>query len=373
MLLWCYAVRLCQIQCCKMWFFQIVRMSPVLRLLAVCSHQLQRRWLQRLATSWLNTAIWTRSAVQSLAVLWFCSMVLPVQAAPDDFNEAKRLAVRLFSSQAEDFYCGCTIRWQGGKGIPQLRECGYQVRKNGPRAQRIEWEHVMPAQQFGHARQCWQQGGREHCGRNDSEFRRIEADLYNLRPAIGEVNGDRAHFRFAELPQTRAVHGACPVRIDFTRQLAEPRAEVRGDIARIYFYMADRYAIPLSTREETLFLRWHSADPVDDAERQLNQQLMQLMGWPNPFVSGDKIWQPGYQVNQPAPRQPAASLQPAAAKPAVAVSGRVHAAVLGNKNSRKYHLPHCPGYQQVKAANQQMFDSEQQAVAAGYSRAGNCR
>ncbi len=39
--------------------------------------------------------------------------------------------------------------------------CGYKVRKNENRARRIEWEHVVPARQFGHQRQCWQDGGRK--------------------------------------------------------------------------------------------------------------------------------------------------------------------------------------------------------------------
>lgn len=309
----------------------------------------------------------------------------PALSAPDDFNEAKRLASRIFAGQTTDFYCACPIRWQGGKGVPQLKECGYQVRKNGPRAQRIEWEHVMPAQQFGHARQCWQQGGREQCGKADPVFRQIEADLYNLRPAIGEVNGDRAHFRFAELPKTAPAHGACPVRIDFGRQLTEPRAEIRGDIARIYFYMADRYAIKLTAREQTLFLRWHDQDPVDESERRLNQQLAQHMGWPNPFVTGDKIWQPGYQLTQPdvaaigshalTTNKVRTVLEASSGhvSSASARSDRSIPAVIGNKNSRKFHLPHCSGYRQVKTENQQLFTSAEQAIAAGYSLAGNCR
>ncbi|EGH19336.1 endonuclease I, partial [Pseudomonas savastanoi pv. glycinea str. race 4] len=36
--------------------------------------------------------------------------------------------------------------------------CGYVPRKSAKRASRIEWEHIVPAWQIGHLRQCWQNG-----------------------------------------------------------------------------------------------------------------------------------------------------------------------------------------------------------------------
>ncbi|WP_333607563.1 endonuclease [Arsukibacterium sp.] len=145
-----------------------------------------------------------------LLLLLLC-LSLGAQAAPANFEQAKRLSQRIHAPDARSFYCDCAIRWQGNKGIPDLQACGYQVRKNGPRANRIEWEHVMPAHHFGHQRQCWQQGGRKNCGRTDAVFRRMEADLYNLVPTVGEVNGDRSNYRFGMLPSSAAQHGSCPV------------------------------------------------------------------------------------------------------------------------------------------------------------------
>ncbi len=299
-------------------------------------------------------------------ILFYANQAL---AAPDDFAEAKRLAQKIFSDEATDFYCDCPITWQGGKGRVELNRCDYKVRKNGPRAQRVEWEHVVPAQQFGSGRACWQQGGRDHCGDSDKTFRRIEADLFNLRPALGEVNGDRAHFRFAELPGTPAQHGACPVRIDFQRQLAEPRSEIRGDIARIYFYMADRYQLKLSVREEQLFLRWHQQDPVDEREMMLMKRTSQQMGHQNEFVTGAKIWYPGYLPKQLSAASPEAADVP----PLSADMTEKTLPVRGNKNSKKYHFSHCSGFASVKVANQQEFSSAAAAEAAGFKLAGNCK
>jgi endonuclease YncB( thermonuclease family) len=47
--------------------------------------------------------------------------------------------------------------------------------------------------------------------------------------------------------------------------------------------------------------------------------------------------------------------------------------VIGNKNSKKYHLPGCEGYRSVSQKNQVIFKNEEEAIAAGYARAGNCK
>ncbi|WP_417707739.1 endonuclease [Rheinheimera aquimaris] len=232
-------------------------------------------------------------ALCSSYLLLICSVF--TLAAPTNFDQAKRLAQRIHAPEATSFYCDCTIRWQGTKGIPDLSGCGYQVRKNGPRANRIEWEHVMPAHHFGHQRQCWQDGGRKNCVKNDSVFRMMEADLYNLKPAIGEVNGDRSNFRFGVLPSAPWQHGACPVKVDFKQKVFEPAPNVRGDIARIYFYMADKYSLSLSRAQQQLFIAWHRQDPVTAQEHELNQRISQHMGHENPFVSGKREWNLGYK------------------------------------------------------------------------------
>lgn len=294
-------------------------------------------------------------------------MVFTVAAAPANFDSAKTIASRIYAPEKQEFYCGCAIRWQAGKGIPDLKGCGYQIRKNGPRAHRIEWEHVMPAQQFGSPLACWKKGGREQCGKTDVLFKQMEADLFNLKPAIGEVNGDRAHYRFAMLPAQAPQYGSCEVKVDFKSRLVEPRAEIRGDIARIHFYMADKYQLPLAKAQQQLFMAWHQQDPVDDTERKLQQRIAQQMGHANDFVTGKKLWQLNYKLSGFGLNQTKQPTQVAAVLTQDA-SGQV----LGNKRSKLYHLSHCSGYRQVSERNQQWFESEQQALDAGFKRAGNC-
>ena len=216
-----------------------------------------------------------------LALLLLCCVALPTLAEPPrTFAEAKKIAWSLYAQQSVEFYCGC--RYNGNR--VDLKSCGYQPRKNPQRAARIEWEHVVPAWVIGHQRRCWQQGGRKQCARSDETFRRTEADLFNLVPSIGEINGDRSNLSFAWLPQPPTQYGACPMVVDFKAGKAMPRPKVRGMIARNYFYMSQRYGLRLSKQERRLFEAWSRHYPVESWERQRNQRIACVMGWGNPFV-----------------------------------------------------------------------------------------
>ena len=60
----------------------------------------------------------------------------------------------------------------------------------------------------------------------------------------------------------------------------------------------------------------------------------------------------------------------------VAASGKQQSAgaIRGNRNSKIYHLPKgCPSYSKIAPRNIVVFSSEEEAKAAGYRRAKNCR
>lgn len=200
------------------------------------------------------------------------------------FNKAKQLAVDVHRDTAQTFYCGCDIKWQGKKGIPDLESCGYQIRKNEIRAKRIEWEHVVPAWQFGHQRQCWQSGGRKNCD-SDPMYRKMETDLHNLQPAIGEINYDRSNFQFSQWKGPAIQYGRCVMKVDFKEKLAEPPERARGSIARTHFYMRDRYKLRLSKQQTELFRVWNILYPVTTWECERNKRILKIQGNDNPYVS----------------------------------------------------------------------------------------
>jgi len=312
--------------------------------------------------------------VTVLLLLGFISIAFVATAqasAPQHFNQAKKLLreqVYHDRNNEGDSYCGCQWQWVGQSGGRVIHNsCAYEVRAQPVRAARIEWEHVVPAWEFGHQRQCWQEGGRQHCKSTDPVFRVMEADMHNLTPIVGEVNADRSNYRFAMLPNAAPLHGACPFRVDFSVRRAQPPASFRGAAARIYFYMADRYNLRISRQQEQLFMAWHKQHPVTAWETERDHRIAAIMGHNNPFVTGAREWQRGHKNSREGLLNPV----PSAQQPSTSNSaGPIH----GNRNSKIYHLPQgCPSYNAMKEHNKVLFNNEEEALAAGYRKAGNCR
>lgn len=222
---------------------------------------------------------------KKLLVFLFIASLAPGQsmASITSFAKAKTAGVKVNADVPGDFYCGCPIRWQGKKGVIDLTSCGYQIRKNAVRAQRVEWEHVVPAWQFGHQRQCWQEGGRKNCTR-DPLYREMESDMHNLQPAVGEVNGDRSNFAYSQWNGGSGQYGRCEMKVDFKGKRAEPPERARGAIARTYFYMRDRYHLNLSRQQTQLFTAWDKRYPVSGWECIRDARIAALQGLHNPYV-----------------------------------------------------------------------------------------
>jgi len=314
-----------------------------------------------------------------LALLF--SFNLPAFATPPaTFTEAKIVAKqKVYLDQANssmgELYCGCKWAWVGKSGGRiDADSCGLQARKQETRAERTEWEHIVPAWTFGHQRQCWQSGGRKHCVDDDPVFRAMEADLFNLYPSVGEVNGDRSNFNYGMASCVAPQYGQCKTKVDFDQRAAEPRDEVKGLVARTTFYMFDRYQLNMSRQQQQLLMAWDKQYPVTPWEQERNKRIAAIMGHANPFVTGERSWTSGYKpagdgLVSPVPQRIAKST-PA---PQV-ISTTPPGVIIGNKNSHVYHLPSgCPSYAQVSPKNQVTFGSESEAEAAGFRKAGNCK
>ena len=213
-----------------------------------------------------------------LAVILLIGL-LPLQgmsAPPETFRQAKKVISKIYAENPISFYCDCPYQKIKGKLVVDWQACGYKPRKNPRRASRIEWEHIVPAWWLGHQRQCWQKGGRKYCSKHDPVFRKAEADLMNLVPAIGEVNGDRSNFRFGMIEGEARNYGQCDMEIDFKQRVAEPPPHRRGDIARIYFYMSEKYNIRLSKAQRRLFEIWDKQDPISEWEKNRIKKIESL-------------------------------------------------------------------------------------------------
>jgi deoxyribonuclease-1 len=211
---------------------------------------------------------------------------------PANFDAAKQELRELFPSGRE-IYCDCAYDFHR-KRVLDFSSCGFKAQS--ARGHRIEWEHVVPASVFGRHFTAWTQGhpscqhgtrmqrGRE-CAREASiDFRRMEADLYNLWPAIGELNRARSNFPFGEVAGEDRKFGRCDFEVK--GDVVEPPPHVRGDIARIYFYMDARYPQfgIVHRGNRSLLQNWHEHDPLDAIERQRLARIAKIQG--NTFFIG---------------------------------------------------------------------------------------
>jgi len=121
----------------------------------------------------------------------------------------------------------------------------------------------VPEENFGRAFSAWRDGhkqcinskgktfkGSKSAEKVNSEYRYMQADMFNLYPAIGAVNALRSNYNFTMLPAAKSDLGSCVMKID--NRKAEPPKEARGQISRTYLYMEDaykRYSMSKSQRQ----------------------------------------------------------------------------------------------------------------------------
>ena len=159
-----------------------------------------------------------------------------------------------------------------------------------------------------------------------SEASPMKSDIVHVVPTDCYVNNRRGSYVLAEVNNITwssrnqySKLGSCKT-TGYTSTVFEPNDEIKGDIARIYFYMATCYEGKFTswTKGESqkiftstnypglqswvldMFVRWSQQDPIDDVEIARNNAVYQVQGNRNPFVDypglEDYIW--GSKQNQ---------------------------------------------------------------------------
>ena len=125
-------------------------------------------------------------------------------------------------------------------------------------------------------------------------------DIHHLRPADESVNSSRGNKDFDDGGSAHSEATDC----NYDSDSWEPRDAVKGDVARMMFYMEVRYdpgvhsdgsnydlelvdntgtSSPNFGKLSTL-ISWHSSDPVDDFESDRNDSIYAYQGNRNPFI-----------------------------------------------------------------------------------------
>ena len=159
------------------------------------------------------------------------------------------------------------------------------------RAKRVEWEHVVPAENFGRQLSCWREGdvkcvtkkgksfkGRRCCKKVSPIFKKMEADMFNLVPSVGEVNADRSNFRYMDTRENlKGQYGECKFKVDFKSRKVYPADYTKGFIARTYFYFHKKYKIEVSKRDKKMFSIWDKQYPESKWERVRKHRINGLL------------------------------------------------------------------------------------------------
>lgn len=215
--------------------------------------------------------------------------------ANHSFNKAKRiLETKVYYDNRQTLYCLAMFDAKKYVTPPS----GFVTTKHIKRSKKIEWEHVVPAENFGRTFAEWKLGdkacvnskgksfkGRRCAEKLNYEYRYMQADMHNLFPAIGAVNAMRSNYNFTMLPSVKSGFGSCDMRID--NRKAQPPVESRGRIARTYMYMETAYPrYKMSNQQKQLMNAWNKMYPVSEWECQRAYRIKKIQNNANSVVEG---------------------------------------------------------------------------------------
>jgi len=212
---------------------------------------------------------------------------------PASFPQAKKLALNIFKQYPVTLYCQC--RFDTKKKV-DLSSCNMSQAEPIKRAHRIEWEHMMPAENFGRHFPCWREKlctdkrgrayrGRKCCEKISPEFRKAEAELFNLWPAVGVINQMRSNYRYSPLEGSHNTYG-CNFISDKKLRKAEPADISKGVVARANLFMSDKYQINLSKSQRKIYEAWHQQFPPNAWEQAWAMAVAAIEGYENPYITG---------------------------------------------------------------------------------------
>ena len=198
----------------------------------------------------------------------------------------------VYNEHKVTLYCGAAFDFAKHVIPPE----GFYSLKYQKRAKKIEWEHVVPAKNFGRTFKEWRTGdpqcinrkgksfkGRKCAEKVNIEYRYMQADMFNLFPAIGAVNALRSNYNFAMQPGEKNDFGSCEMKI--ANRKAEPPEAARGQIARAYMYMENNYPrYSMSRQQRQLMNAWDKQYPVNSWECKRTKKITVLQSGNNEVV-----------------------------------------------------------------------------------------
>lgn len=221
------------------------------------------------------------------------------------FYNTKRIMLdKIYYDHLQTLYCNAEfnkfkqIKIPQGFKLPDIRNVDFKVydiseEELQNKAIRMEWEHIVPAENFGRTFTEWSKGhancvsnkgkhfnGRSCAVQENEEFRYMYTDMYNLYPSIGVINYLRANFNFTQFnpkDNVKNTFGSCKLKIYHNK--VEPADAVKGFIARTYFYMEQTYPrYKIGEPMRGILRNWDKIYPVTDWECRRAYRIEKVQG-----------------------------------------------------------------------------------------------
>lgn len=191
--------------------------------------------------------------------------------------------------ERNSFYCWC---YYSSDKIVDKDSCWFEDNwKYVTRSEKIEWEHVVPAEAFWQSFIEWREWHkvcvdskwesykwRKCVEKVNLTYKYMQADMYNLVPAIWSINALRSNYSFSIISWEEREFWLCDFEVDDRK--AEPKEDIRWDIARIYMYMNINYPgrWVISNKNKKLFEAWNKEDPVSNNECERYKLIKSIQG-----------------------------------------------------------------------------------------------
>jgi len=211
--------------------------------------------------------------------------------APDNRTKAVKLIKKIHYDYKQTWLNGCDYIYDPAScmdvTIVDTSTCGVQEQK-----QRVKWIQIVPDSFYGRNRECMNEEvcvskytgksykGKRCCRQSDAVYRKMEADLFNYIPVVSAVAEKRKEQLFGKVEKPLYLIG----KVKMDGSFIEPPDSLKGDIARVYLYMNERYGLDLSLDEKEAFYYWHKLDSVDKRECDIAKTIMKIQGSSNRWI-----------------------------------------------------------------------------------------
>lgn len=200
--------------------------------------------------------------MKSIILILTITLFSLVQAQEiESFYKAKKYLQHVYKKHKFTFYSDCKYSYKDKKNMIDRESCRDNTNiKESTKFNRIAWSEVVPAKKYAQEFSCWHSGdskcvtakgktykGRKCCKKVSKKFKIMSADMMNLVPTVNNI--------------------------DDKNEFCVPPSKL-GDVARIYFYMEDKYNLKLSTQERDKFHKWSKEDPEDKWEKERKKKIL---------------------------------------------------------------------------------------------------